>query len=229
MSIAILGVPAVILIPATIIVLVAGRREADEDRHRAEARYLGALCLLSIFVALAGVYAAVSELAQFVIPANHRFGGASPLGIGNGGGFETGNNVIWRGFVQALLVLLVAGAIFLFHWRRRRELRANPGFPGSAATRVDVAHIYAACFVAAVVILLALSVGLYALFRVAAPGVATFQGGSSVRERGLAQALSLLALGLGAFGVFRLHWSQRPDVERVRVDAPPPAPVATPN
>ena len=61
---------------------------------------------------------------------------------------------------------------------------------------------------------MSISFGTYALFRIAAPGVASSLGGSTERERGIAQALSLLVLLGGAGVIFRTHWrpSMRPAV-----------------
>jgi len=60
---------------------------------------------------------------------------------------------------------------------------------------------------AAFLVLMALAFGTYGIFRIAAPGVATSGGGSTERQRGIAQALSLLALAGGAALIFRAHWS----------------------
>ncbi len=81
---------------------------------------------------------------------------------------------------------------------------AGGGFAASSGARVDLAYRYAACFVAAFVILMAMAFGLYGVFRIVAPGVAgSYRSGG--REEGIAQAISLAALGVGALAVFRVH------------------------
>lgn len=110
--------------------------------------------------------------------------------------------------------------MLVFHRSRRRALLATPDFSESAASRVDAAYLYVACFLAAFLILAAAAFGAYGVFRAIAPGVTRFHGGDTERQRGIAQALSLVALGAGALVVFRVHWKER----AVRADdVPAPA------
>ncbi len=227
---------AIVTVIATIIVLISARREPDHERSRALARYLDSVCLLSIFVALFALYAIAAQLTRFIIPASHRFGGgfAGPGLIdaaessfsGSGlAAISRGNDSIWRSAVQAALVLLAAGIIWSFHHRQRTAMRAQPGFVDTTAARVDVAFRYAVCFVAMFIVLMAMSFGLFAVFRIAAPGVVSGISRGGERQRGVAQALSLLILGGGALTVFRIHWS---DTMRLvpGVPAQPAAPTA---
>ncbi len=139
---------AIVVILATIIVLIAARRESDHERTRALARYLDAVCMLSMYVALFATYAVVSQLTRFVIPASDRFGQFSGPGLldaaqssFSGAGLDVinrGNDTIWRSAVQAALVLLVALLIWTFHQRQRRVMAQTPGFAdsaGNASTR----------------------------------------------------------------------------------------------
>lgn len=204
-----------VVVAAVIVILIAGRREADADRRRTPARYLGAVCFLSVFVTLFAAYAVVAQVSRFVIDDDRREPTAFDMGrdmMAQDFGYprESGD-AIWRGAVQALLVGAAAGAILGFHWRRRGALRTSNDFGASAAGRVDSAYAYAVCFVAAFVILLAAAFGLYGIFQIAAPGVATNVGGDVARQRGIAEAISLLALAAGAVLVFRVHWGQRGD------------------
>jgi hypothetical protein len=119
----------------------------------------------------------VSQLTRFIIPTSHRFGEFSGPGLidaaqssFSGAGLDfisRGNDTIWRSAVQAALVLLTAVLIWTFHQRQRRAMASAPGFGDSAAERVDVAFRYAVCFVAMFVILMAMSFGLYSIFRIA--------------------------------------------------------------
>ncbi|MBK5287020.1 MAG: hypothetical protein JJE46_01005 [Acidimicrobiia bacterium] len=207
----------IVVVIATIIVLISARREPDIERTRTVARYLDAVSILSIYVSLFATYAVVSQLSRFIVPASHRFGGYSGPGLldsaqssFSGGRLDSisrGNDTIWRGAVQAGLVLLAAGLIWSFHQRQRRGMVHAPGFMDSSGARVDAAFRYAVCFVAMFVVLMALSFGLYAVFRIAAPGVVSGSGSGGQREAGIGQALSLLVLGGGAMLIFRMHWS----------------------
>ena len=217
----------VVVLVATILVLVAGRREPDTERSRTLTRYLDAVALLSTFVVLFAGYAIVAELSRFFVNANHRYGDSAIDGVigaasgrtssssgsvtFRGGHFvvaHASNDVIWRGVIHAALVLLAAALILAFHRRHRAAVIGHPGFQDTAGARVDLAFRYAVCFVAAFVILMALALGLYGLFQAIAPGVAVAGGGTTARERGIAAAVSLLALGVGSVVVFRAHWSE---------------------
>jgi hypothetical protein len=225
-----------VVVIATIIVLVSGRRDPDSERLRTVTRYVDSVALLSTFVVLFAGYAIVAELSRFIVNSRNRFGSSTIDGIigsasgrSSSGEFRFGpdsfsrsvsNDVIWRGVVQAALVLLAAALILAFHRRHRAAIVGGTGFETTAAGRVDAAFRYAVCFVAAFVILFALALGLYGLFEAIAPGVASSGGGSTQRERGLATAISLLALGVGSAVVFRAHWTQ--DMRR-----PGPAPAVT--
>lgn len=213
----------IVIVVATILVLVAARREPDAERTRTFARYVDSVNLLSVYVALFAGYAVVAQLTRFIIDERHRFGGSpsfldaasDSFSSSTSSYFSRGNDLIWRSAVQAALVLLAALVILVFHRSQRRRMVTDPRFDASAASRVDLAFRYCVCFVAAFVILMALAFGLYGIFRIAAPGVAVAGGGSSVRQKGIGEAISLLVLGGGAYVIFRLHWAatmiRRPD------------------
>lgn len=232
----VVGVASVVVVIATILVMVAGRKEPDTEHSRTVARYVDSVNLLAVYVALFATYAVVAQLTRFIIDERRRFSSGPDLldvaGNSFAGGasyISRGNDAIWRSAVQAALVLLAAALILWFHRVQRRRMVSVDGFETTSAWRVDTAYRYAACFVAAFVVLMALAFGLYGLFRVAAPGVAVPGGGATVRQKGFGQAISLLVLGLGALLIFRLHWAgsilkrtrPRPDGE------PEPTPLAT--
>lgn len=224
MNIAIVVSAGIVVVLATIIVLVAARREPDGEHLRTLTRYVDSVSLLSVFVMLFALYAAIAQLCQFIVNENHRSGSSSIIDRAGGsftGGSQTSidgflrqaegisraNDMIWRGFVQAVLVAIAAAVVWSFHARQRRALRTSDGFDASSGARVDLAFRYAVCFVAAFLVLMALAFGTYGLFRIAAPGVASSGGGSTEQQRGIAQALSLLSLAVGAVVIFRAHWS----------------------
>lgn len=238
MNVALVAVAASIAIAGVILILVAARTAADPDRRRTQARYLGAVCFLAVFVTLFGAYAVVAQLSSFIVDRENDSPypmSDSRVAIGDGawapytadgpfpsigGSGRPSDDAIWRGAVQAALVTAAAAGILVFHRSRRRTLLATPDFTDTAASRVDTAYLYVACFLAALVILAAAAFGAYGLFRAIAPGVARFHGGDTERQRGIAQTVSLVALGLGALVVFRVHWRGRP-VPAADASAPP--------
>jgi hypothetical protein len=229
MNVALVLLSIPVVVAAVVLILVAGRREPDPDRRRTEARYLGAVCFLAVFVTLFGAYGVVAQLSTFVIDRGDdrefSFDDAddiAPLPLPGGGG-RPSDDAIWRGAVQAALLTAAAAAVLVFHRRRRRVLRATPEFGDSTAARADTAYLYAACFVAAFLILFCAAFGVYGLFRIVAPGVTGFDNDLE-RQRGIAQAVSLAALGVGALLVFRVHWRERPGAPAA--PAVPPEPVA---
>ena len=66
-----------VVVIATIIVLVAGRRDSDGERLRTVTRYVDSVALLSTFVVLFAGYAIVSELSRFVINSRNRYGSST--------------------------------------------------------------------------------------------------------------------------------------------------------
>ena len=236
MNSSVVGVASAVVVIATILVLVAGRKEPDSEHSRTLARYVDSVNLLSVYVVLFATYAIVAQLTRFIVDERRRFSSGPDLLDVAGSSFSEGaayinrgNDAIWRSAVLAALVLLAAALILWFHRRQRRRMLAVDGFEATAAWRVDTAYRYAVCFVAAFVVLMALAFGLYGLFRVAAPGVAVPGGGATVRQKGFGQAISLLVLGVGALLIFRLHWAgslmkrSRPPV----AGEPEPTPLAT--
>jgi hypothetical protein len=228
MNVALVVLTIPVVVAATILILVAGRRDPDPDHRRTEARYVGAVCLLSVFVTLFGAYAVVAQLSTFVIDRGERdelsFDANDDLApIPLPGSGRPSDDAIWRGTVQAVLLTAAAAGVLAFHRIRRRALRAPADFGESSAARADTAYLYAACFLAAFLVLFSATYGVYGLFRIVAPGV-TGAGGDVERQRGIAQAISLLALGIGSLLVFLLHWRERP----TRPEEPGPAAIPEP-
>jgi hypothetical protein len=220
---------APVLVVGVILILVAGRRDADGAELRTPARYVGAACLLATFLTLFGAFGVVSQLSKFVISNDARdfsssFSSSSGADFGDfsGGGRER-DDALWRGAVQFGLLTAASAAVLVFHRRRRTELLATPSAPDGLVGRVDRTYLYVACFVAVFLVLFAAYAAVYGIFRAVAPGVTAFHGGSGERERGIAQAISLGALALGAAAVFLWHWRDTP-----RRLVPPPAAPAGP-
>jgi|GEM_PF-1939541 len=227
---------AVVLIPLVVIVilvLVAGRKDEDPDGTRTQARYLGAITIVAVFVALLAFFGMVHALTDLIVDKAPRAGGTSGLpkglrdildqipgasrilglsgGRGGSGGVARSDDADYRMAARAGLLGIAASAVFVFHVRRARRLAPADNFPQQASGRVARASLYGACFVAAIIVILAATQGFYGLFKVACPS--TFGSGNDdvVRQRGISDVISFAFLGLGAAFIFVRSWHWLPE------------------
>jgi len=206
------------VVVATIVILVAGRREADPGAQRTLARYLGALCFLALFTTLFATYFAVAALSDLIVDHDRGESEARQMLESNNGDHMQGlprfrtqvqpasDDRDYRIAVQSGLVAVAAGVIFVLHRRRRDQLAARDEFDRSAAWRVDTTYLYAVCFTAALVIIFAAATGSYGVFRIIAPGVTALHGATTERQHGAAQLIAYAYLALAAAAVFVVHW-----------------------
>jgi hypothetical protein len=217
----IFGVP---LIVAVILVLVAGRREDDVAHTRTEARYLGAICLVAVFVALFATFGTVRGLTDLIVDKHHEGTGRLPKSLrdilggipglnlgGDGSGKLTSDDADYRLAVGSALVAVAAAGVFVFHDRRARRLVPPGSVDDTATGRVARAAVYGACFVAALVVLVALAKAGYGLFRVIAPDVTGSGPEHAQRQLGISELLSYAALAGGGALVFHRAWRWLPE------------------
>jgi hypothetical protein len=219
------GVP---LLVAVILVLVAARRDDDPGQTRTQARYLGAIVLVTLFVALFAAFGVVRGLTDLMVDKQST-GSAAVLpkqirdilgqvpGLGDLPGLGSGSTTLadddadYRLAAQSALLALAAGAVFAFHDRRARRLVPPGGIDESATGRVARAAAYGACFVAAIVVLVAVAKAGYGLFRVVAPGVTGHGREDPERQRGISELLSYAFLAAGGALVFQRAWRWLPE------------------
>jgi len=220
------GVP---LLVAVILVLVAGRKDADPANTRTQARYLAAIGLVSLFVTLFAAYGTVRALTDLIVDKD---GVEESVDLPesledvfedlpNGGGvFDlpgasadelTDDDAAYRLAVQAVLLAVAAGLVFAFHDARAHRLVHGDDLDDSATGRVARAYLYGIAFIAALVVLVALAKAGYGVFRVIAPGV-TGSGSEDVeRQRGIAELLSFAFLAAGGAFIFFRAWAHLPE------------------
>ncbi|MGI8426463.1 MAG: hypothetical protein ACR2FO_04940 [Actinomycetota bacterium] len=120
-----------------------------------------------------------------------------------------------RQAVVAGLAVAAAVLVLLLHLRRIRELMVESSFSGNGngARRIYHVYLYAAAFVAVLILLVSGVTAAYGLFRIVAPSATRlgFETIASERAQGLIQLIpsSLLAVGAGA--IFVLHWRRAAD------------------
>jgi hypothetical protein len=214
------GIP---LLVAVILVLVAARRDDDPTHTRTEARYLGAIVLVSLFVALFATFGVVRGLTDLIVD-KHDGQSSVPKevqdaidnipGLGSIPGFSASelrdDDADYRLAVQSALLAVSAGLVFVFHDRRARRLVPPGDVDDTATGRVARAAIYGICFVAAVVVLVAAAKAGYGLFRVIAPDVTGRGREDPERQRGISELLSYAFLAGGAAFVFHRAWHWLP-------------------
>ncbi|MEX2255975.1 MAG: hypothetical protein WEC34_11110 [Acidimicrobiia bacterium] len=219
----IFGIPVLV---ATILVLVAGRNEADAAHTRTQARYLGAIAIVSLFLALFGVFGVVRGLTDLIVdkgssesavnlPPELRDILEGVPGLGNVPGVSSGDladdDADYRLAVQSGLLAVSAGAVFAFHDRRARRLVPPGSIDDSATGRVARACVYGVCFVAALIVLVSFAKAGYGLFRVIAPSVTGGGAEDPERQRGISELLSYAFLAGGGAFIFHRAWRWLPE------------------
>ena len=219
------GVPVLV---AAILVLVAGRRDDDSEHTRTQARYLGAIVIVSLFVTLFATFGVVRGLTDLIVDKQHSSSAAAVPkqirdilgqipGLGNLPGLGSGTDKLadddadYRLAAQSAFLAVAAGAVFAFHDRRARRLVPPRGIDDSATGRVARACVYGLCFVAAIVVLVSLAKAGYGLFRVIAPSVTGTGREDPERQRGISELLSYALLAGGAAFIFHRAWRWLPE------------------
>jgi len=188
-------IPLVILalIVFAIVALVTGRRDPDPSGSRPYTIYLVLIIFFAMFTALFALTAAASNIAK--IPQSHVANRYDPA------------KQATAAAIEAALVALVAIGVLWWHVGRLRELVQDPVFDISAGRRTYQVYLHAVSFTAAVTFIFAAAAALYAIFRIAAPGVTAQLTPSDVeRDAGVVQLVAGGFLALGAFVIFRYHW-----------------------
>jgi len=218
------GVPLVV---AVVLVLVAARRDDDEAHTRTQARYLGAIVIVSLFVTLFAAFGVVRGLTDLIVdkrPARSESAVPREIrdileglpGLGNLPGLGSGSALAdddadYRLAVQSAFLAVAAGVVLAFHDRRARRLVPPGRIDDSATGRVARACVYGVCFTAAIVVLVATAKAGYGLFRVVAPSVTGTGREDPERQRGIAELLSYAFLAGGAAFVFHRAWGWLPE------------------
>ncbi len=218
------GVP---LLVAVILVLVAGRKDPDPSHSRTQARYLAAIGLVSLFLALFAAFGTVRALADLIVDKESPQQSVDlPEGLedvfeslptelfdvpGADADGLADDDAAYRLAVQSFLLFLAAGLVFAFHDQRAHRLLPSDRIDDSAPGRVARAYLYGISFVAALIVLVALAKAGYGLFRVVAPGVTGAGADDVERQRGIAELISYAFLAGGGLLIFFRAWHYLPE------------------
>lgn len=222
-----LFVPAALVV-GIIAVLLGGRQGAGSD-DRVGMRYVGALSLVTLFVALFAAFVAVQALTDLAVDHKARAeinekagqkGDYPPVypGFGPGGPvttlsldpsqtyvFSRNNDANYNTAVASGLAALTAGAVFVYHRRRRMKIVGAHGFAASGAAVVNGTYLQSVKAVAALTVALGAAAAFYGIWQILAPGIA---GGVGTVDSGIGQAegvstlLSSGALAVAAVLIF---------------------------
>ena len=215
------------------ILALAGRGAPDPAGRRADAVYLFTVLAVTLFLALFSAVGAVRGALTLALPGTAVWAvtGGSSLGwhaVPAGpsavlspwaagpppravvyGPLTVGPDPLPTTIALGVLAL-AAGLAYRWHARHARRLIAEPGFTGSAASRVYRAYLNLVCAGALVVLVFASVPLVLGLVRVVGAVVTGgFGPGPGGMGRGLARSISAGLLAAGAFAIFRAHWVRR--------------------
>ena len=179
-------------IVAAILILAAGRKE--DDANRTQMRYVGTIGIVTLFITLWAFYRLVTALSTFIVK-NHGPG-----------------NPILRSATNSLLLLLAAGAVFVYHKRRAKVLSPAGGFAKTGTGAAARATLYGVCFVAAIIALFAAARAVYGILVLIMPGI--YGGGGDtghVRSVGIADFVTFGALAGASVLIFLRSWNWLPE------------------
>ncbi len=219
-----LFIPLALLIGVFAILLVR-RRDAGAGDDRG-ARYVGMISLVTLFVALFAAFIAVNALTDLMVdhetraeinqkaiespdyptfyPGTGPGGAVTSLSVDPGGlyTYNRDNNGNYDTAVASGLAALTAGAVFIYHRRRRGEIMQAKGAASSGAAVVNHAYLQSVKAVAALTVALAGAAALYGVWHLLAPGIAGSLDADVGRAEGISTFLSSGLLTVAAGLIF---------------------------
>jgi hypothetical protein len=209
-------------------VLLAGRGGDDPQRTRPAARYLGGVCLFTLFVTLFASFGVVFSLTDLMVNHQDRFdeynsyyeeefefditaieGETTFIPVGTpifDYSSERTNNGNYTNAFACALVALTTGAVFLFHAKKRKRFMASSRGQGDIATRIDRVYHYGCCGVAALTAAFAMTSSIFGIYELIAPGTALGGGADITQAEGISEFLSWGVLAVASILIFLRHW-----------------------
>ncbi|MDQ3914192.1 MAG: hypothetical protein M3323_02510 [Actinomycetota bacterium] len=206
-----------------IVALAGSRGEPDPHGHRPRTLYLSLVSFVAIFTLLFAIASTTSALANMIfveIEGTSINCGEDPLhpecqtgpvryvNVFDESSVEAQEAARARDAFNGIALALAATGVLLLHRGRHRELLGDATFVSSPGARAHNAYLYAVSFVAMIVLLAAAATALFALARVAVPGVVSDTGSGAERDAGLVQLVSSLVTGGAAWFLYVTHWRE---------------------
>ncbi len=205
-----LFLPLALLIGVFALLLVRrGGSGAGDDRG---VRYVSTISLVTLFVALFAAFVAVQAMTDLIVDHEKRAeinrqtfesdAYAVYPGTGPGGPVSTltidpsyytlspSNDANYNTAVASGLAAIAAGAVFLYHRRRRMELLSARGAAGAGLDVVNRTYLQSVKAVAAFTFALAAAAALYGIWQLVAPGISGAIDAGVGRAEGISAFLS---------------------------------------
>lgn len=204
-----------------VILVVSNRADPDPSGRRPAVVYCYAISFITLFVTLFATFAIVVNLTSLIGSHHGSSGGGfststslSPFGSSSpqAGSQHPIGDAAARGIVIGLLLVIVAGFVYLMHVRTAD--RATTGVaPAEPAGRVRSSYIAAVSFVCVSIVVITLVVATYQVFRILGPGVFN-SGGSGSRIGAFRTMLPVVYLALASAWLLRMQLGQVPPESR---------------
>jgi hypothetical protein len=229
------GLPFILTV-AVVLLVLAGKNEADPKRERPAALYLSAMVLLGVAGLLTASYLTVHGLVELTDSTPTSFGIESRQVITSdedGFSFNQGSSSQSFGHVNhdddvsgvvgGVIVGAIALALLWFHVPKLQDLADNSTGPGA---RIYSRFLYVLCGLTLVVGLAAAGTAIYAVYGMLAPDTA---GAGEVTDA-LRNFIAAAAVTAVAAALFQRSWGASEDLAAVGAEVvvveeePPPAP-----
>jgi hypothetical protein len=201
-------------------VVVANRADPDPSGRRPFVVYLFGVAFITLWTAVLGSAVVVESVVQLIGTHQGTLGTSiHPVG-----------DAAARGAVLGGLLLVVSGVACGYHLRRGMQITAGDLDPSSPAKRCARSYVAAVSFFSVLLLVAALTVGVYLVFELAGPGV--FGGGGHIPTLRTLLDAAYVAIAAGTVLWWHVNlagpqlwpWRKSPQDH----DLPPGAPGAVP-
>lgn len=220
-----------------IIAVITGRKMTDDLAVRPRAIYLAVVMLPLLVVGVVAAYAVVDAGVRLTLgpeSTNPPFCSdpsfAASTDLTQLGCDTDASDPIVRLLVSSAIVAVISLGLYAVHLRWRRSLFSEPGFDGSAGSRVMQAFAYTVVLAFVVALAYAAYRAGYGVFRAASPSTSSLLSASesAEREQGIADLLAGAGLAAISWFLLTMHWRLADRLRRPQPASMPAAPEIPP-